>query len=117
MRSGILYQPYALQWVGGRLKLWCALRPDNGGAIRRYEVIVDKGNQRSTRQRPFYEETTQYRSNFLEYTLPDDLSGLREVSYPRHPRDRIHDAIMDTLNREQVALVTAFTLTGLPPAR
>jgi hypothetical protein len=112
MRDGILYQPYAIYYSNNRLRLWVLLHKNHrkaGLKLKRYEIAIDKNGGWEIIDRPV---PLKLVSGHLP---PLNLSRLKQIPFPRNPRERIQDAICDVLTGEQAGTIIRFTRFGIEP--
>lgn len=118
MLSGILYQPYAHQFTGGRLKFWTVLQKDDDQKLHRYEILVLPDGTALHRIRPIFEGAVpSHQSQFINYLPPSDLSHLRQEHFPRFEMDRLSQAVLSIISDEHAAVLLAYRLTGGPPQK
>lgn len=115
MNKGILTGPYACQVLTPtRLKLWFATKSEPG-TIKRYEALFDprkppvvRGRQPASGR---FGSTNQ--AFFIEYAVPEDISGLPFTPYPRFRNDNMGAALMTLLTGDNLSCVTLLRM-GIP---
>lgn len=119
MKTYSLCGPYARQVTKWKLKFWFVLVHDDGSRPHgRYELSIDTYTRKmKARSRPTYEGSVPtHSSNLIEYAIPDDLSGLPSMAYPRFKGDTIAAALTTLLTPADVPDVVRVRLIGVLPS-